>query len=236
MGSLSQTAHRRLFPLLRDPVFLTLRSRRLIFSSWAQEFRGRRLTVLDIGGNYQPYRPLFDGAIDRYFSLDLIKTEFVNVVGDAETMPFASESFDLVIATQVFEYFRDPSATAKQVLRVLKPGGVLLASFAACTPRFVEDERWRFTPSGLRTILEPFATVEIIPELHSVAGLVRTVNLGLDAFVRYKTARLVYRLTLSPMLNLLGLALEGLNLTSNDQFATNFSVRAVKAGPQVASE
>jgi len=190
---------------------------------------------LDIGGNYQPYRPLFDGAIDRYFSLDLIKTEFVNVVGDAETMPFASESFDLVIATQVFEYFRDPSATAKQVLRVLKPGGVLLASFAACTPRFVEDERWRFTPSGLRTILEPFATVEIIPELHSVAGLVRTVNLGLDAFVRYKTARLVYRLTLSPMLNLLGLALEGLNLTSNDQFATNFSVRAVKAGPQVAS-
>ena len=192
--------------------------------------------VLDIGGNYQPYRPLFEGTIDRYFSLDLIKTEFVNVVGDAETLPFASESFDLVIATQVFEYFRDPCATAKQVLRVLKPGGVLLASFAACTPRFVDDERWRFTPSGLRTILEPFETVEIIPELHSVAGLVRTVNLGLDAFVRYKSARLVYRLTLSPMLNLLGLVLEGLNLTSNDQFATNFSVRAVKARPQVASQ
>lgn len=191
--------------------------------------------VLDIGGNYQPYRPLFEGTIDRYFSLDLIKTEFVNVVGDAETLPFASESFDLVIATQVFEYFRDPCATAKQVLRVLKPGGVLLASFAACTPRFVDDERWRFTPSGLRTILEPFETVEIIPELHSVAGLVRTVNLGLDAFVRYKSARLVYRLTLSPMLNLLGLVLEGLNLTSNDQFATNFSVRAVKAGPHVAT-
>jgi SAM-dependent methyltransferase len=201
----------------------------LIFDSWARELRGRHLTVLDIGGRYQPYRPLFDGSIDRYFSVDLIKTEFVSVVGDAECLPFAPASFDLAIATQVFEYFRDPCATVKRVHEVLKPGGVLLASFAACTPRFVSEERWRFTPTGLQTMLEPFARVEIIPELHSVAGLIRTVNLGLDAFARYETARSLYRLTLSPALNLLGLTLEKMNLTSNDQFTTNFSVRAIKA-------
>lgn len=228
MESLAETARNRLLPSLRDPAYLPLRSRRLIFQAWASEFRGRPLTILDIGGRYQPYRPLFEGSIGHYFSVDLIKTEFVSVVADAETLPFKPASFDLAIATQVFEYFREPTATAKLVHWVLKPGGVLLASFAACTPRFVDDERWRFTPSGLRTILEPFASVEIVPELHSLAGLVRTLNLGLDAFVRYETARYAYRLTVSPVLNLLGLALERMNLTSNDQFTTNFSVRAVK--------
>jgi SAM-dependent methyltransferase len=212
-----------------DPTYLTLRSRRLIFASWARQFHNRHLTVLDIGGRYQPYRPLFEASIDSYVAVDLIRTELVSVVANAERLPFARGVFDLVMATQVFEYFRDPSEAARGVYEVLKPGGVLLASFAACTPRFVDDERWRFTPTGLGTILEPFARVDVIPELHSVAGLIRTLNLGLDMFVRYELARSIYRLTVSPMLNCLGLGLERMNLTHNDQFTTNYSVMASKA-------
>jgi Methyltransferase domain len=229
MESLQQIANRRLHPSFWDPTFLTLRARRLIFTSWARELRDKRLTILDIGGRYQPYRSLFEGSIDHYFSVDLIKTESVSVVADAESLPFASSSFDLAIATQVFEYFRDPSGAARRVHDALKPGGILLASFAACTPRFVDDEHWRFTPSGLRLMLEPFATVEIVPELHSVAGLIRTLNLGMNTFVRYEIPRKVYRGTISPMLNLIGLGLEKMNLTTNDQFTTNYCVRATKA-------
>jgi SAM-dependent methyltransferase len=216
MESLSKIAHRRLYPSLSDPSYLALRSRRLIFASWAGQFHGERLTVLDVGGRYQPYRPLFEGRIDRYVAVDLIKTEQVSVLADADNLPFASNTFDLVIATQVFEYFRDPCATAKQIHAVLKPGGVLLASFAACTPRFVDEERWRFTHSGLRLMLEPFETLAIVPELYSVGGLIRTVNVGLDTFVRYRSARLAYRLTVCSFLNLIGLGLEKLKLTSND--------------------
>jgi SAM-dependent methyltransferase len=229
MDSLTKTAHRRLYPTLTDPGFLTLRSRRLIFASWARQFNGKRLTVLDIGGRYQPYRPLFNGSVERYVAVDLIKTELVDVVADAENLPFAPATFDLAIATQVFEYLRDPFKTAALVHTLLKPGGVLLGSFAACTPRFADDEHWRFTPSGLRLMLEPFEMVEIVPELHSIAGLIRTVNLGLDTFVRYNSARQIYRLTMCPILNLFGSAFEGLKMTTNDQFTTNFSVRAVKA-------
>ena len=229
MESLSKIARRRLYPSLADPSYLTLRSRRLIFAGWAGQSACEHLNVLDVGGRYQPYRPLFGDKINRYYAVDLIKTEFVNVVADAETLPFASDTFDLVIATQVFEYFRNPRETARQICAVLKPGGVLLASFAACTPRFVDEERWRFTPSGLRLMLEPFASLEIVPELYSVGGLIRTVNQGMDTFVRYKAARWVYRRTVCAPLNLLGLGLEKLRLTSNDQFSPNFSVRAVKA-------
>jgi SAM-dependent methyltransferase len=228
MKSTSQIAHRRLFPSLTDPAYLTLRSRRRIFEGWARESKGQHLRALDIGGRYQPYRVLFN-SIDQYVALDLIATDAVSVVADAEKLPFSDASFDMAIATQVFEYFRDPCQTARQIHAALKPGGMLIASFAACTPRFVEEEHWRFTPSGLRLILAPFERVEIVPELHSLAGLLRTVILGLDSFVRYRSFRYVYRFTLCPFLNLLGFALEGMSLTSNDQFTTNYSVRAVKA-------
>lgn len=163
MESPSKTAHDRLYPSLFSPSYLPLHSRRLIFAAWAHQYRDRRLRVLDVGGRYQPYRPLFENSIDRYIAVDLIKTEFVDVVSNAEQLPFAPASFDLVLATQVFEYFRKPYDAALGVYNVLKPGGVLMASFAGCTPRFVDDEHWRFTPSGLRVMLEPFEKVEIIP-------------------------------------------------------------------------
>jgi len=229
--SLATIAHRRLYPSVTDPNYLVLRSRRLIFSAWARELQGEQLQVLDIGGRYQPYRPLLDGRrIARYVGLDLIKTEFVDVVANGEALPFAPESFDLVIATQVFDCFRDPQATARNIRDVLKPGGILLASFPAFTPRFAGVERWRFTPAGLQTVLAPFATLEIIPELHSAAGLLRTINLALEGFAHYAMARRLYRLTACPALNALGFFVEKLRLTSNDQFTPNYSVRAVKAG------
>jgi SAM-dependent methyltransferase len=159
----------------------------------------------------------------------LIRTGLVNVVADGEALPFVKNAFDLVIATQVMEYFREPNVAIKQIHQVLKPGGVLLASVAACAPRFVEEERWRFTRPGLRTLLSEFVKVEIIPELYSIGSVVRTVNLALDMFVRYGRARWVYRRTACPLLNALGLGFERLNLTSNDQFAANYSVLAVRA-------
>ena len=107
--------------------------------------------------------------------------------------------------------------------------GVLLGSAAACAPRFVDAEYWRFTPLGLRTLLASFAYVEIVPELSSLGSFVRTTNLALTTFLRYQTARRIYSVTLCPLLNLFGLALEGLRLTSNDQFTANYSVRARKA-------
>ncbi len=112
---------------------------------------------------------------------------------------------------------------------VLKPGGILLASVPACAPAFAEGEYWRFTRPGLRALLSSFAQVQIVPELYSAGSVVRTLNLALDAFVHYSSARWLYRRTLCPLANLFGLGLEKLNLTSNDQFTANYSVLARKA-------
>jgi SAM-dependent methyltransferase len=228
-SSLQRIAHSRLYPPVTDPSYLVLRSRRLIFSRWIKELKGDRLTVLDIGGRYQPYRSLFGEKLGRYIAVDVMKTTMVSVVADGQALPFAPESFDLVIATQVMEYFSEPAVAVKQIHSVLKPGGAFLASVAACAPRFVEEELWRFTRPGLRALLASFAQVEIIPELYSAGSVVRTLNLAMDAFVHYPSARWLYRRTVCPALNAFGLGLEKLRLTSNDQFTANYSVLAVKA-------
>ena len=226
--ALMRAADRRLHPSLTDPSHLVLRSRRIIFSKWIRELGRENLTVLDVGGRYQPYRPLFGTSVARYVAVDLIQTGLVTVVADGQALPFAPESFDLVIATQVMEYLREPLVAARQIHDVLKPGGIFLGSFAACAPRFVEEERWRFTRPGLRALLSSFAQVEIVPELYSAGSVIRTVNLALDAFVHYAPARWLYRRTGCPLLNVLGRGIEKLGLTSNDQFTANYSVRAVK--------
>jgi SAM-dependent methyltransferase len=225
---LLETAHQRLYPSLTGPSYLVLRSRKAIFSKWLSRFGRGNLRVLDIGGRYQPYRPLLGNRVEQYIAVDLIKTALVDVLADGEALPFAPNVFDLVIATQVLEYFREPAVAIRQIHALLKPGGVLLASVAACAPRFVDQERWRFTGPGLRTLLSQFPKVEIVPELYSASSVIRTLNLALDTFVRYDSARWVYRRTACPLLNLLGLAVEKLNVTSNDQFTANYSVLAIR--------
>src|SRR5437667_12750029 len=107
MKSLAQIAHERLYPSLRDPNYLVLRARRLIFTKWINELDGLELTILDVGGRYQPYLPLFEGRLGQYVAVDLAKTELVSAVADAEALPFALETCDFVITTHVTAFLND---------------------------------------------------------------------------------------------------------------------------------
>jgi ubiquinone/menaquinone biosynthesis C-methylase UbiE len=51
------------------------------------------------------------------------------IVSDAEKLDFADGEFDAVVCMGLFEYLDDESAVLREIHRVLKPGGVLLASF-----------------------------------------------------------------------------------------------------------
>ncbi len=48
--------------------------------------------------------------------------------GDAANLPYADESFDLVIIQQGLQFFPDRSRSAREIHRVLKPGGRLAAA------------------------------------------------------------------------------------------------------------
>jgi len=51
-----------------------------------------------------------------------------HLVSTVELLPFASASFDGILCLSVLEYLDDPEATARELRRVLKPGGVALLS------------------------------------------------------------------------------------------------------------
>ena len=225
--SLLKIAHHRLYPSLTDPNFLVLRSRRKILERWIQKLPPSGLRILDVGGRYQPYRPLFHPRVERYVACDIERTVLVDVVAGGELLPFAAESFDVVIATQVFDCFQDPQRAAGQMYGVLKKGGYLVSSMPGLAPPFHERELWRFTRSGLAALFSAFREVTIIPETTSFSGLLRTANLALLSFP-FRSVRQVLRYSVCPCLNLAGLAARGSEPDAAPQFAANYSVIARK--------
>ena len=56
-------------------------------------------------------------------------------VGDINTLPFKDESYDAVICSEVLEHVYSPEDSIKELVRVLKPGGILALS----VPRFFPE-------------------------------------------------------------------------------------------------
>jgi SAM-dependent methyltransferase len=227
-AELLKIADARLYPSITNPSYLVQRGRRLILSKWLKSIPGDRLMVLDIGGRYQPYRPLIQHRIQRYVAVDVLSTPLVDVLGKGEQLPFKSDTFDLVIATGVFEYFPEPRVAATEVHRILKSGGHLMMSVAAVCPRAVDDEHWRYLPSGLKFVLKTFSKIEIIPEVTSIGGALRLNAAAVSIFAKYRFVRQILHHTVVPVLNLAGLVLESAGISTNDQISGNYSALAQK--------
>ncbi|RLJ63644.1 methyltransferase domain-containing protein [Sulfurisoma sediminicola] len=78
------------------------------------------------------------------------------------TLPFAAAEFDTVLCALSVEYLVQPLAVFDEVARVLKPGGIFLASFS---------ERW-FPPKAIRlwSELHPFERIGLVLEYFSRSG------------------------------------------------------------------
>ena len=225
---LLKIANARLYPSVTNPSYLVQRRRRQILGQWIERIHGNQLVILDIGGRYQPYRPLLANRIRRYVALDVLATNLVDVVGNGQKLPFKADTFDLVIATGVFEYFPEPRVAAEEIHRVLKPGGCLMLSVASVYPRVVDEEHWRYLPAGLRHVLASFAKTEIVPEVASIGGFLRVTASSLSIFAKYGFVRQVLHHTVVPVLNLLGVALDRPSISHNDQIAGNYCAIAWK--------
>ncbi len=225
---LRRVGQERLYPALTNSSWLVLRARRRLFQQWLSQLPDQSLSVLDVGGRIQPYRPLLNRRESKYVAVDIRRSPLVNVVANAEQIPFQDEQFDLVICTQVLQYVPDPRRAIAEMFRLLKPGGHLLLSVPAAYPRDSEQEYWRFLPHALKTLVAPFGMAEIAAEGGSITGLCRTIGVWLSMFARPAWLRHVLCYSVVPWLNLSAAALEPLFGKGNDQFAVNYSVFARK--------
>jgi SAM-dependent methyltransferase len=127
-------------------------------------FRGK---VLDVGCGRKPYRDIIEPKCDQYIGMDIEKKDTVDVVGDAQKLPFDDQSFDVVVAFQLMEHLPEPNQFLSECYRVARPGGHILIT----TPfMWGEHEQprdfYRYTRFGLRYLAEKagFEVCEITPD------------------------------------------------------------------------
>jgi len=81
------------------------------------------------------------------------------VVGSAEKPPLADASFDVVLALDVLEHLDDDHAGLEEVLRLLRPGGMLLVTVPALPSLWgqqdiVSEHRRRYTRGTLKRLFD----------------------------------------------------------------------------------
>jgi len=121
--------------------------------------------VLEIGDD--TYTCQFGG--DRVTMRDVLhvhqgnpKATIISDLSSGEGIP--SDAFDCAIVTQTLHLIYQPEAALRTLHRVLKPGGVLLATVPGITPLSVDEWNntwyWAFTKHSVRRMLESTFGIE----------------------------------------------------------------------------
>ena len=168
---------KRLHPTPSAANYLHLRALRAqIDAARRRHLSGRtRLRMLDLGCGDRPYEPLFRGHVETYIGVDYRAGPGVDVVAQAESLPFPDATFDCVICSQVLEHADDPAAVIRETSRVLRPCGVAFVSTHGVVNYHPNpDDFWRWTHTGLNRLLElngHWSTVEVIPNGGTASAL-----------------------------------------------------------------
>src|ERR671918_1169644 len=100
--------------------------------------------VLDCGGGDRRF------GDDRVINLEYLDYDLVDIYGDGLALPFADGAFDLVMSQAVLEHVPDPEAAVDEMVRLLRPGGVLYVEVAFMQPvHAVPYHFMNVTPHGL---------------------------------------------------------------------------------------
>lgn len=117
--------------------------------------------VLELGVGVDPYAE----KVNVRFTLDISARHAPSVVGDAHLLPFANDSFDSILASQVFEHLHSPHLAAAELARVSSRKGHLIVAVPFLFPVHEgPNDFYRYTEWGLRRVLSPYFDVqEVVP-------------------------------------------------------------------------
>lgn len=153
----------------------------------AKQIKGR---TLDVGCGAKPYAHLY--ASEEYVGLEIDTPQNraykqADYYYDGSRFPFADAVFDSLVANEVFEHVFNPDQFLDEVVRILKPGGVVLL-----TMPFVWDEHEqphdfaRYSSFGIRALMEKHGFT--IVEQRKSTDDIRVIFQLLNAYIFKKTA------------------------------------------------
>lgn len=137
--------------------------------------------VLDCGAGARPAR------LPNVINAEIVDYPATDILAVGESLPFADATFDAVLSLAVLEHVRDPFKCAAEILRVLKPGGEVIADVPLLQPvHGYPHHYYNMTMQGLRNLFAG-GTSEISyavpPHGHPIFGvqwILRDYLAGLD--------------------------------------------------------
>lgn len=156
----------------------------------AAELRaGPKVRILDVGCGVKPYYPWFADVASEYVGLDVVENPMAELLGSVEALPVEDASFDVVLCTQVLEHCDDPAQAVRELHRVTRPGGRVLASTHGVQVYHPSPvDYWRWTHEGLHRLFATsadWASVTVDP----AAGTASAFAMLLSTFVEIALRR-----------------------------------------------
>lgn len=160
--------------------------RRLLEHQLKTQFRNSTsLKILDLasacGNNFSvcsPYGKAYGIDISEH-SINYCRKKNISTIvqGDVQILPFKSNTYDLVIALDVFEHLQNDTVSMQEIGRVLKDGGKLIFNTPACKALFsFHDEAFqhirrynarelkrKLSDAGLQTVFITYWSFFIFP-------------------------------------------------------------------------
>lgn len=97
----------------------------------------------------------------KVINLDMFPYPNIDIVGNADTLPFKNEIFDIVICQAVLEHVSNPQVVVKEIYRILKKEGLVYAE-VPFLQGFHPDpcDYQRYTIQGIEYLFSDFKKIE----------------------------------------------------------------------------
>jgi SAM-dependent methyltransferase len=156
--------------------FELITDRRIVDESMEKILFTKQL-VLDLGASNR-FNKQFGQYKNKKIQADYLCTDLqmgdVDFVSNIEAVPIADNSIDAVICNAVLEHVAEPWTAAKEIYRILKPGGVaflyvpfLYPYHGQSNPVSVEhvgfEDCYRYTIDGIRYLFRDFSKMRLSP-------------------------------------------------------------------------
>jgi len=164
-------------------------------SGWGYDAYGMELIkknegglVLDCGAGKRPV--YFDNVVN----FEIADYDTTDVRGVGEVLPFIDEAFDAVLSIAVLEHVKNPFLCARQISRVLKPGGSLMCVVPFLQPFHAYPHHYyNMTTQGLENLFADYLSIDktIVDEsllpIWTLTWILRSWAEGLQGKTREET-------------------------------------------------
>lgn len=135
---------------------------------------------------------------------EIVPYDSTDVLGVAEQLPFADGTFDAVLSLNVLEHVKDPFQAAREIMRVLKPGGEVFVVAPFLQPLHgYPHHYYNMTAQGLMNLFEPLQDKRIMRygAMHPILALTWILDIY-SAGLTPELARKFNSLTVSELRNI----------------------------------